>query len=167
MHESIALCERTKNRWGMGTAYRYLGLATMAVGQYAEAQSHFRKSLEVFGEYFIGWDIARTLIYLGETYILSGDPSEAKTILLDALLLARDTHSPPLMLEAITGLASLEMHHHPDRTAEWLTSVMNHPATTYYVKERASRLREGILLTNTAPHAQPKWTMEMVIEGLI
>ena len=167
MRESIALCERTKNRWGMGTAYRYLGLATMAVGQYAEAQSHFRKSLEVFGEYFIGWDIARTLIYLGETYILSGDPSKAKTILLDALRLARDTHSPPLMLEAITGLASLEMHHHPDRTAEWLTSVMNHPATTYYVKERASRLHEGILLTNTAPHAQPKWTMEMVIEGLI
>jgi tetratricopeptide (TPR) repeat protein len=24
MHESIALCEQTKNRWGMGTAYRYL-----------------------------------------------------------------------------------------------------------------------------------------------
>ena len=26
MHESIALCEQAKNRWGMGTAYRYLGL---------------------------------------------------------------------------------------------------------------------------------------------
>jgi predicted ATPase/DNA-binding XRE family transcriptional regulator len=58
MMESIGLCERAKNRWGMGTAYRYLGSAYLAEGQYAEAQAHFYKSLEIFGEYTEGWDIA-------------------------------------------------------------------------------------------------------------
>jgi uncharacterized protein HemY len=48
MHESISLCEQTKNRWGMATAYRYLGLVALAEGQYIEAQSHFHESLEIF-----------------------------------------------------------------------------------------------------------------------
>ena len=54
MRESIALCEKAKNRWGMGTAYRYLGSVYLAEGQFAKAQFHFRKSLELFGEYTEG-----------------------------------------------------------------------------------------------------------------
>jgi len=63
--ESITLCEKAKNRWRMGTAYRYLGSVSLAEGQYAEAQAHFHNSLEVFGEYTEGWDIALSWYYLG------------------------------------------------------------------------------------------------------
>lgn len=166
MQESIALCERTKNRWGMGTAYRYLGLATLATGQCSEAQAYIQKSLEIFGDYFKGWDIAQTLIYLGETHIKSGDLTEARKILLDALQRSRDIHSKPLMLEALTGLACLEMRCNPERAADWLTLVMNHPAATYGFKERAARLRGEVLLS-AAPHTQPELTIEMVLDGLI
>ncbi|RIK28320.1 MAG: hypothetical protein DCC52_08605 [Chloroflexi bacterium] len=103
MHESIALCERTQNRWGMGTAYRYLGLAELARGDCDEAIRQLETSLEIFGEYFKGWDIAQTLIYLGETYLHLGDDVRAKTILRDSLRLARDIHSAPLMLQALAG----------------------------------------------------------------
>ncbi len=30
LRESLTLCEQTKNYWGMGTAYRYLGLTALA-----------------------------------------------------------------------------------------------------------------------------------------
>lgn len=140
MRESIALCERTKNRWGMGTAYRYLGSATMAKGQYIEAQEYFQKSLEIFGEYFIGWDIARTLIFLGETHVRLGDESKAKTTLLDALRRAHDVHSAPLMLDALTALASLDIRLDPERVAGWLTVVTKHPAAIHETKVRACQL---------------------------
>ena len=140
MRESIALCEYTKNRWGMGTAYRYLGLATLAAGQYNEALSHFQKSLEIFGEYFEGWDIARTKIYIGETHLLAGELAKARSFLVNALGLARDIHSTPLMLDAITSLACMEIHSYPARAAAWLKLVASHAATTQETRERACQM---------------------------
>jgi tetratricopeptide (TPR) repeat protein len=140
MHESILLCEQTKNRWGMGTAYRYLGLVTLAEGRFIEAESHFEKSLEIFGEYFKGWDIATTLIYLGEAKARSGNQSEAKRHLLDALRLARDIHSRPLMLDAVTALSALEKCLQPERVADWLALVISHPAATQDTRDRACRI---------------------------
>ncbi|NJC97229.1 MAG: tetratricopeptide repeat protein, partial [Anaerolineae bacterium] len=144
MRESIALCEQTKNRWGLGTAYRYLGLATLAIGRYDEAQDYLQKSLDVFGEYFKGWDIARTLIYIGETNIQKGNLPKARQTLLDALRLARDVHSTPLILDAITDLASLDMRSTPEQAAIRLTVVMGHPAATSDMKERACRLLQEL-----------------------
>jgi tetratricopeptide (TPR) repeat protein len=140
MHESILLCEQTKNRWGMGTAYRYLGLVTLAEGKFIEARAHFEKSLEIFGEYFKGWDIATTLIYLGEAKTRSGNQSEAKKHLLDALRLAHDIHSSPLMLEAVTSLSSLEKCLYPERVADWLALVISHPAATQDTRGRAYQI---------------------------
>ena len=164
MQESIALCERTQNRWGMGTAYRYLGLATMAKGQYAEAQDYLQKSLEIFGEYFKGWDIARTLIYTGETHILLGEHSEAKSALLDALRLARDAHSAPLMLDALTALASLEMRLNPSSAAGWLTLILAHPTAKHETKDRANQLLSGISM---AHQGKAPRTMEQTVEELL
>jgi tetratricopeptide (TPR) repeat protein len=171
MRESIALCERTKNRWGMGTAYRYLGLATMAAGQYAEAQSHFETSLEIFGEYFKGWDIARTLIYLGESYLRSNEHSKAKSVLLDALRLARDIHSTPLVLDAVTALASLEICLDPMWMSGELRVIANHPAATRETKERICRLVQHIERqlgqTGTSPQTTPHQSLEIVTETLL
>ncbi len=57
MRANIALCERTKNRWDMGAAYRYRGLTALAAGQCDEARTHLEKSLEIFGDSYKGWDI--------------------------------------------------------------------------------------------------------------
>lgn len=111
MRESIALCERTKNRWGMGTAYRYLGLATLAAGRCVEAQGYFQKSLQIFGEYFKGWDIARSLVYLGDAVFMFGDLKEAENNYLQALRLAVDEKSIPVMSDAVVGLARLSFHY--------------------------------------------------------
>ncbi len=57
MRANIALCERTKNRWDMGAAYRYRGLSAFAAGQCDKARAHLEKSLEIFGDSYKGWDI--------------------------------------------------------------------------------------------------------------
>ena len=76
------------------------------------------------------------------------------------------SEQPYQYLEALTGLASLEMRPNPQRAADWLTPVMNHPAVTFGLKERAARLREEVLLS-AALHTQPELTIEMVLDGLI
>ena len=124
----------------MGTAYRYLGLVTLTEGRFVEAQAHFEKSLEIFGEYFKGWDIAITLIYLGEAKARSGKQSEARKHLLSALRLAHEIHSRPLMLEAVTALSFLEKCVRPERVAEWLALVISHPAATQATRARACQI---------------------------
>ena len=128
----------------MGTAYRYLGLAMMADGQYTEARNCLQKSLEIFGDYFEGWDIALSLAYLADATALSGNEIEAKTIYCDALRHAHRIQSAPLMLITLTGLAQLESRLSPDRAAGWLTLILNHPAAPQDIKDRARQIKEEV-----------------------
>jgi predicted ATPase/DNA-binding XRE family transcriptional regulator len=145
--ESLELCQASNNRWGKGTAYRHLGWVAKAQGNLEEAQSFLHKSLNTFGDYIIGWDISQTLIVLGETIALTGDCLKAENLLLTALRLARDIHSTPLILESLTGLASLEMRLDPERATGWLMLIKDHPAAKQDVKDRACQLtREAEVL---------------------
>lgn len=138
MHESIELCEKTKNRWGMGTAYRFLGSATMAAGEYSEAQIHFRKSLEIFGEYFEGWDIALSLLYLGDAKRLAGNLIEARDQYMNAIRISLAASAIPIAMESILGLACLDLQSgKPEQTFEISYVVMHHPAITDEVRNRA------------------------------
>ena len=174
MRESIALCEQTRNRWGMGTAYRYLGLATLTEGQYIEARGYFQKSLEIFGEYFEGWDIAQTMIYLAEATMLSGDLDAANKIYLEALRVARDAQSLPLMLEGLGGIAEIHQRTGNFNRAIGLSHfILNHPACTQDSKDRARQIEQeaithlsadqiAALKTNTS-----NMTLENLANGLI
>lgn len=171
MRESVSLCELTQNRWGMGTAYRYLGLATLAAGRCVEALSHFQKSLETFGEYFKGWDIARSLIYIAQAHVMLAEHREARSILVDALRLARDVHSTPLMLEALTELGSLEMRRETGRAPDWLRLVIHHPAATHETKDRAAQLLQSIDASAGQKPTQgleaPNQALESIIDSII
>ena len=81
-----------------------------------------------------------TLIYLGEARLLSGDQAEAKKNLLNALRIARDIHSRPLMLETVTALSSLEKCVNPERVVDWLALVLSHPAATQESRDRACQI---------------------------
>jgi len=141
MWESILLCEKAKNRWGMGTAYRYLGSVYLAEGQYTKAQAHFQKSLEVFGEYTVGWDIALSLNYLGDTVRLSGNLNEARTNYLRALQIALDAHSTPIALETLLGLARLCIQtDEPERAFKLSIYILEHPSSTQETIEHASEI---------------------------
>jgi len=141
MSESIELCERAKNRWGMGTAYRYLGSAYLAEGQYIEAQTHFQKSLEIFGEYTEGWDIALSLVYLGEVGIMAGNSTEARGNYLKALKISIDSHLIPIAFDSLLGLARLQAQAGKiEHALELSYYIFNHPTSTQETKDRASEM---------------------------
>jgi len=145
MWESIALCEKAKNRWGMGTAYRYLGLAYLAEEEYTEAQSHFYKSLEIFGEYTEGWDIALSLYYLGDTAMLEGRLNEAKIFYLNALRISFEAHSIPIALDSLLGLAQVHAQTGKAKYAlEILQHILDHPSTIKDTKDRAIEVMDGV-----------------------
>jgi tetratricopeptide (TPR) repeat protein len=145
MYESIALCEQSKNHWGRGTAYRYLGLTCIAEGQYAEAQAHLIKSLEIFGEFAVGWDIARTLTYLGDAAMLAGDVPEAGKIFREALQSAVEAQAIPIALDALLGLGNLHAQTGEPESALLLCSyVIEHPSSEEETRNRAEQLRAAL-----------------------
>jgi predicted ATPase/DNA-binding XRE family transcriptional regulator len=141
MWESIELCEKNKNRWGMGTAYRYLGLAYLAEGQYDKAQENFQISLDIFGEYTEGWDIALSLSYLGEAAIAEGNLTEARRNFLKALQISIDSHSIPIALDSLLGLGHFYAQTGmPEHAFELSHFVLNHPFITQETRTRAKEI---------------------------
>jgi tetratricopeptide (TPR) repeat protein len=174
MQESIALCEQSKNRWGMGTAYRFFGLSKLAAGQIKEAKTHLQKSLEIFGEYIVGWDIARTLSYLGDAALLERELTEAWKIYLNAMQLSIDVKAIPIALDCILGLAQIAIE--TDKTDVGLSLsdfVFNHPASPQEAKERAQILFEEAqeLLADkdvkSSIQGQDTQTIEGILEFLL
>lgn len=107
LRESIALCEKVKSLWGLGTAYRYLGSVSLAEGEFAEAQAHFQESREVFGKYTEGWDVALSLCYLGESARMEGHRTGARENYLEALRVSSGANSIPIAIDCLLGLAQL------------------------------------------------------------
>lgn len=141
MQESIALCELTRNRWGMGTAYRFLGLAYLADGQCEEAQANLLKSLETFGEYYVGWDIVLTLNYLGDVALMTGDLSTAQKTYLDVLRSAVEAQATPIALDALLGLSRVRLQMgEPEQAYELAYHVLNHIAATQEAKDIACQV---------------------------
>ena len=145
MYESIALCEQTRNRWGMGTAHRFLGLALAEEGQYAEAKNEFQKSLEIFSDYTEGWDIARTLTYLGDVTQNISDLKEARVFYLKALPLAIQAQAIPIVMDALVGLAQLAVQTENFVEAYELSSfALHHLASTGETKDQARMLIQRV-----------------------
>jgi predicted ATPase/transcriptional regulator with XRE-family HTH domain len=145
MRESITLCEESKNRWGMGTAYRHLGLAYLAAGQIKQAQTHILKGLEILGQFSQGWDIARSLTYLGDAAQMEGNFPEARKYYQDALQSSIDEQVIPIALDALLGLGELQAQTgEPEKAHLLCTYILNHPSGEYDTKSRAERLRAAL-----------------------
>ena len=152
MQESIALCELSKNRWGMATAYRHLGLAYLASGECPQARAYLQKSLEMFGQFAQGWDIARSLTYLGDAALIDGDFQEARKYYQDALQCASSENLIPIALDALLGMAELLAH-----TGERLSALV----LCYFILEQASseagtKMRAEKLRVNVESGLDPK-----------
>jgi tetratricopeptide (TPR) repeat protein len=170
MQESIVLCEASKNRWGLGTAYRNDGLATMAQGDFVQAAVLFRKSLEIFNGFTTGWDIARSLAYLGDATLQADDLPKAKEIYLDALRTSLDANAIPITLDCLLGLAQLFV-----RTGDLFTGlelskfVLNNPAGPRETKERAGRwlMQIDALIKIQNASFQDSWPETITLEELV
>lgn len=142
LEESLALLEAIGDRWSMGTAYRHLGMVALAEGDAVEAQVHLRESLALFEGIITGWDIAKSLIILAEATVAAGSgaetAAEAWDFYREAIRIAEDCRAVPLLLEALVGLAQLQlMKAEPEQALELSLVVVDHPAATFDTGKRA------------------------------
>jgi predicted ATPase len=150
LEESLELCTQVGDRWGMGTAYRHLGLLALAQGDTAEAQSLLHKSLDTFAEFVTGWDVVQSLIYLGEA-TAAGSPSKARQIYLDALQQAIDAHATSLALDLLARWTDLQVQAgQTEQALELSLCVLGHSASPQEAKDRAAQLRTQVR-TQLAP----------------
>lgn len=141
LQESIRLSNQTRNRWGAGVAYRFLGLAYLAQGHLIEAQELLSKSLETFSGYITGLDLALTKCYLANVYLASGDLDQAANTYCDSLRNALDANSIPLQLDAILGLAEIQVQAGDcERAIPLAITVQNHCLSTLEAKLEAKKL---------------------------
>ena len=142
LEENAALNSSIGFGWGLGTAYRGLGILAQAQGEHQQAVDMFRKSLGTFTELGGSWYVARVLAEMGWSIHALGNESEAGRVWRQALRLATDIHGIPVALEALTGFASLQAKQGDlEHALELLRIVSNHPASLQETKNRADRLR--------------------------
>ncbi len=128
--------------WGLGSAYRGLGVVAQAQGEHQQAVVMFRKSLDTFTELGGSWFVARVLAEMGGSILALGNEAEAGRVLREALHIATDIHGTPVALEALAGFASLQAKQGDmEHALELLLMVLNNPASIQDTRNRAKILR--------------------------
>ena len=145
LQESIQLCQQVGERWGLGTAYRTLGMLALAQGDAQQAIQYVQQAMDTFKGYVIGWDIAKSLILLGAADTRLGEFSAARDTFREAVRQALDCHSIPLVLDAVLGLADW---HARAGELEWalvlVSHVLEHPSSVHETRESAHQLAAGL-----------------------
>jgi len=142
LEESVALNTSVGDRYGLGFAYRGLGLIAQTLGEHPQAVDMFRTSLDALAEISARPDIARVLAEMSRSVFALGHDAEAERGWHESLRIASETRGAFVALEALVGLASLQMKRgHRERSLEWLLIVLNHPASIQETRDRADRLR--------------------------
>jgi tetratricopeptide (TPR) repeat protein len=127
-----------------------------------DAQTHLLKSLEIFGEFAVGYDIVRSLTYLGDVNVMTGNFPEAKKIYRDALQLSIEAKVVPIALDAILGLGILYARAgDPERALMLCDYVLNHASSEEETRNRAGQLRAGLKPMLRSEKDIAAFTMEM------
>jgi tetratricopeptide (TPR) repeat protein len=145
LEESAALNASAGDRWGLGAAYRGLGVVAQAQGKHQQAVRMFRDSLDTFTELGGSWWVARVLAEMSRSVFALGNHTEAGRLWRESLRIATETHATPVALEALVGLASLHTQQgHMDAALDLLLIVLMHPAGFQETRDRAAQLRVAL-----------------------
>jgi predicted ATPase/DNA-binding XRE family transcriptional regulator len=142
LEESVALGISVGDRWGLGFAYRGLGIVAQAQGEHLQAVDMFRKSLDTLTELGARQDVARVLAEMSRSVFALGNDTEAGRVWRESLRIAVETRGTFVALEALVGLASLQAKRGDvEHAIELLLIILNHPASMQDTKNRAEILR--------------------------
>ena len=150
LEENVALNNSIGFGWGLGGAYRGLGIVAQAQGQHRQAVEMFRKSLDTFTELGGNWFVARVLANMSWSILALGNDAEAEHIWREALRIATEIQGIPVALDALAGFASLQAKQGDrEHALELVLIVLNHPASLQETKNRASGLRADLEAQST------------------
>ena len=142
LEESAALSSSIGDRWGVGFAYRGLGIVAQTHGEHLQALEAFHTSLDTLTELGARADAARVLAEMSRSVFALGNDAEAGRVWRESLRIATETSETFVALEALVGIASLQAKRDDiEQALELLYIVSNHPASNQDTKNRAARLR--------------------------
>jgi predicted ATPase/transcriptional regulator with XRE-family HTH domain len=174
LEENVALNRSIGFGWGLGTAYRALGIVAQAHGEHQQAVVMFSKGLDTFTELGGNWFVARVLAEMGGSMLALGNEAEAGRVWREALRIATELHGTPVALEALVGIARLKAKQvNSEQALELLLIVLNHPASFQKTKDRAEALRaelEAQLTSQQVAAAQARakaTTFEAAVEQIL
>ncbi|MGE5221374.1 MAG: tetratricopeptide repeat protein, partial [Omnitrophica WOR_2 bacterium] len=101
LEESAALNSTVGDRWGLGSAYRGLGLISQAQGKHPQAITMFRKSLDTFTELGGSWWVARVLAEMSQSLFALGNEAEAGRVCRESLRIETEIQGTPEALDAL------------------------------------------------------------------
>jgi tetratricopeptide (TPR) repeat protein len=103
------------------------------------------KSLEIFGEFAEGWDIAKSQTYLGDIAVKVGNFPEARRYYQDAMKLSLAVHAYPIALDALLGIGNIQMQSgEMENALMFCYFVLNHPASEEETKKSAEKLIRNV-----------------------
>ena len=155
LEESAVLNSSVGDRWGVGSAYRGLGVVAQAQGKHQQAVDMFRKGLDTFTELGGSWWVGRVLAEMGLSVFDLGDDVEAGRLWRESLRIATETRGTPVVLEALAGFAILQVKRGElEHALELLLVVLNHPASFQDTKNRLANLRADLEAQLTPQQAE-------------
>lgn len=158
LEESVVLSTSVGDRWGLGFAYRGLGIIAQTQGEHQQAVDIFHKSLETLTDLGARHDVARVLGEMSLSNFALGNDTKAGRLWRESLRIALETGGIFIALEALSGLARLKAKQGDLEPAlELFLFVLNHPASTQYTKDRIAPVRlelEAQLTTQQLEAAQ-------------
>ncbi len=170
LEENVALNSSISFGWGLGTAYRALGIVAQAQGKHQQAVVMFRKGLDTFTELGGSWWVALVLAEMGRSILALGNEAEAGRVWREALRIATEIRGTPVALEALAGFASLHAKQgNREHALRLLLMVLNHPASLKETKDLAARLRDELeaQLTSQQVEAVEKQAKSKTFEAVV
>jgi len=154
--EGLRLAEETGDQFSIGMMLERMAVAAQAAGEEVEARRLFGEGIECFRAIGDVWSLSRALNLQGYFALAVGDNLWARASFQQACQAAMPAHLNPNVLNALTGLATLESQDgHHKQSLERVMRVLHHPASTHDTKNRAEKLRAEL---------EPQLTPEQVEE---
>lgn len=151
LQESIRLALAIGERRLLAFGQAAMGRLAFELGDYPAAQDWFSQSLQILRMIHETWGISGVLNDQGHTTLALGDVEGARQTFDELLRLAIEAGLPPRVLDALVGLAHLQLLAGEEQAAlESLTRVIHHDRVQRETKERAERLLAQ-LATRLAP----------------
>lgn len=135
--ESQLLFKEINHRPGRAATLGNAGVAAMRLGELAEARRLHNESLVLKQALGNRRSIGISLINLGEVLCQMGEADASRRAFHEALRLMMEIQAPPLVLDALVGLAVLLQAEQPALAERLLQLAARHPASGRETQQRA------------------------------
>ncbi|HSL47318.1 MAG TPA: tetratricopeptide repeat protein [Anaerolineales bacterium] len=145
LSEALELSRMLEDRFNIATAMDGLGLVKTAQGQYEDAQSLLQESIALLKEIGEQGSLAQTLNHMGAALLKAGDNAGARRHFLDALSIAREMQTLPVLLDALLGEAEVQaLDGAAESALEIVMAVRQNSSSALATRTRAEQLRSTL-----------------------